>query len=403
MKEKILKIAVEHWNENFGGISALSIAHKISASHQDVLECFSILRDEDKGTLRENVTFCPITIKLDANSCGDAKEDGEVITTMFFPSKQILKQQFGMENKDYGTFLNRLHLGNSPLKFYYFDREVLNKYFNHLERYHISDDVIGGQILTKSEYYLSLSEDKRGENTFALIRYGNRKLVNSSLVNSSLAIAVTLHELSELSSKEQKHWEHHEVDEPIFLDSDHDFEKHIRQNFGAEFVEHEDPLTGIIDKIGSINELFNDVVLFKNTKNDYLKYPVINTKKSYFEAHQELYKLIGTDSLNKVLIMHTLKNNLEKSADDLIDNKTKREKSLNELFGILFENIGTSEQKLIKDAWNKVRNPRVKSAHGITKPTLQENDYIMQFRDDCEMLLKAFEIIEKEILKIPKM
>ena len=397
MKEKILKIAVKHWNENFGGISALSIAHKISASHQDILECFSILRDEGKGTLRENVTLCPITIKLDANSFDNITEEGEVITTMFFPSKQILKQRFEMENKDYGTFLNRLHLGNSQVKLYYFDLEVLNKYFDHLERYHISDDVIGGHIFTKDEYYLSLPEDKRGENTFAQIRYGKRKLVNSSL-----AIAVILHDLSELPLKEQYHWVHHEIDEPIFLDIDYDFEKHIRQNFGAEFIDHEDPLTGIIEKIESINKLFNNAKLFKNIKNDYIKYPVTNTEKSYLEAHQELYKLISTDSLNKNLIIDLLQNNLKKSADDLIDNKTKRKKSLNELFYTLFENDDIDEQTLIKSAWKKIRDPRVKSAHVITKPILQENDYIMQFRGDCEMLLEAFEIIEKEILKILK-
>lgn len=308
-----------------------------------------------------------------------------------------LKQQFEMENQDYGMFSNSLYFGNSQIKPYYFDLEVLNKYFDHLERYNISDDIIGGQILTKDEYYLSLPEDKRGENTFEKIRYGKRKLVNNSL-----AISVILHDLSELPVKEQKHWEHHEIDEPIFLNIDPDFEKHLRQNFGAESLDHEDPLTGIIEKIESINKLFDDAKLFRNTKNDYLKYPVINTKKSYIEAHQELYKLIGTDSLNKKLIMCILNNNLKKSADDLVNNRTKKEKSLNELFQTLFENADAGEQKLIKNAWKNVRDPRVENAHKTTKPILQENDYIMQFRGDCEMLLEAFEIIYKEILKILK-
>ena len=80
-----------------------------------------------------------------------------------------------------------------------------------------------------------------------------------------MAIAVTLHELSELSSKEQKYWDYYEIDEPIFLDVDHDFEKHNRQHFGAEFIDHEDPLTRIIEKIESINELFDNRKLFNNT------------------------------------------------------------------------------------------------------------------------------------------
>lgn len=395
MKEKILKIAIKHWKENFSGISALSITQKISVSHQEVLECFSILRDEGKGTLRENVKLHPISIKLDATGFGDIKREEEVITTMFFPSKQILKQQFEMENKDYGTFLNRLHLGNSQIKLYYFNPEVLDKYFNHLEQYHISDDVIGGYILTKDEYYFSLPEDKRDENPFGQIRYGKRKLVNSSL-----AIAVILYDLSELPLKEQKHWEYHEIDEPIFLDIDHDFEKHIRQNFGAEFIDHEDPLTRIIEKIEFINSLFNNEKLFRNVKNDYLKYPVINTEKSYFEAHKELYKLIGPDSLNKDLIKDILLNNLNKKDEDLINTKTQREKGPKNLFEMIFEKIEMEELELIKNALRKVHESRVESVHKITKPTLQENDYIKQFRDDCEILLEAFEIIEKELLKI---
>ena len=241
MKEQILKIAVKDWKENFGGISALSIAKKLSVSHQEVLECFSTLKDEGKCTLRENVKLHPISIKLDAKGCGDIKEEGEVITTMFFPSKQILKQQFEMENKDYGTFLNRLHLGNSQIKLYYFDPEVLSKYFNHPERYHISDDIIGGYILTKDEYYFSLPSDKRDENIFAQIRYGKRKLVSSSI-----AIAVILHDLSELPLNEQKYWESYEIDKPIFSNVDHDFEKYISQNFEAKFVDYEDPLTNYL-------------------------------------------------------------------------------------------------------------------------------------------------------------
>lgn len=395
MKEKILKIAVKQWNKNLGGISALFIAEDISVSHQEVLECFNTLSAEGKGTLRENVTLDQFSIKYDGNSYGDMKEEGEVLTTIFFPSKQILKQQFEMENKNYGTFLNRLHLGNSRIELYYFDSEVLSTYFNHVERYDIIDNVIGGYILTNSEYYLSLPEDKRDENTFAVIRYGRRKLVNGSF-----AIATTLYDLSELPLKEQKHWEYHEIDDPIFLEIDYNFGKHIQQNFAAEFIDNGDPLIKIIEKIEYINSLFNGVNLFKNVKNDYLKYPVINTEKVYCDVHTELYKLISADSLNKKLMKSILINNLGYECADLKDPNTKQYKGSNNLFKMIFKNVGLNDKNIIDNAFEKIKAGRVEGAHKVTQPALQENNYIKQFIDDCENLLKAFKIIEKELVNI---
>lgn len=113
-----------------------------------------------------------------------------------------------------------------------------------------------------------------------------------------------------------------------------------------------------------------------------------------------MYKLIGPDSLNKDLIKDILLENLEKKDDDLIHRKSQREKGTNELFKMIFEDIGIENRELIKNAWNKVKISRVESSHKITLPTIQEKDYIQQFREDCEILLKAFEIIEKELSMI---
>ena len=245
MKEKILEIAVQYWNEKFGGISALHIAQTWTISHQEILQYFHILRNEGKGTIRENVKLYPISFGKKGTIA-----EGEVVTAVFFPSKEILKKQFEIENKDYSPFLNRLHQGNSRIKHYYFILEVLDKYFRHPEQYYIHDDVIGGYISTKDEYYLSFPENTRDENTFALIRYGKRKLADDSVV-----IAVILYDLSELPLKEQKYWEYYEIDHPDFSTIDNDFENYIRQKFEAEFVDYEDPLSNIVEKIESINRL----------------------------------------------------------------------------------------------------------------------------------------------------
>lgn len=395
MKEKILEIAVQYWNENFGGISALHIAQTWTISHQEVLQYFHILRNEGKGTIRENVKLYPISFRLGKTGNIVTEEEGEVVTAVFFPSKEILKKQFEIENKDYSPFLNRLHQGNNRIEHYYFEYEVLNKYFSYPDRYDIHDEVIGGIILTKDKYYLSLPENIRKENTFALIRYGKRKLADGSVV-----IAIILYDLSELPLKEQKHWESYEIDHPDFSTIDNDFENYIRQQFEAEFIDYEDPLSNIVEKIESVNRLFDNEKLFRNVENLYLRYPTINTEKAYNDMHNELYKLIGTDSLNKKLIKNILLQNLGKTDDDLIHTENQREKGIGALFEMIFENLETHDQELIKKAWHVVKTGRVGSAHKITQPTLPHKDFIKQFRDDCAVLLKAFTIVEKELIKI---
>jgi len=152
MKRKILSVAVQHWKENFAGVSALDVAEKLRISHKEALGYIHILRGEGKGTLHENVKLGRISFTFDDNGKLIKEEKGEVVTAVFFPSKEVLKRQFEIDNKDYGAFSNRLHQGDSQTKHCYFGLEVLTKYLNHPERYDIQDDVIGGHILTKDEY-----------------------------------------------------------------------------------------------------------------------------------------------------------------------------------------------------------------------------------------------------------
>ncbi len=398
-KEKILSIAIAHWKEEFAGISALVISEKICISHEDALRYIYILRDEGKGTLNENVKLGRISLRLDnKGNLIKAKGEEEVVTAVFSPSKAILKKQFEIENKDYGAFLNRLHQGDSRLKHYYFDLEVLNKYFYHPERYDIQDDVIGGCISTKYEHYCSLPEDTRDKNKFAQIRYGKRKLADGSV-----CVAVIIWDLSGLPLREQKHWEACEIQAPNFSANDSDFEKYIRQNFEAEFIEHGDPLGKISERIKSINglcsALYNEK-LFRNAESDYLRYPSVNTEKAYNDAHTELYKLISSDSLNKKSIKHILLESLGKKDSDLIHQISQREKGTLELFRMIFENLPAEDQESIKNTWHVIGSAREESVHKIAQPALPQKNFIKQFRDDCILLLEALTIIEKELTRI---
>jgi len=396
MKERILRIAVQHWKRNFAGISALDIAEKLCISHEDALRYIYILRDEGKGTLNEYVKLGRISLRVDDEGNLIKEEKEEAVTTVFFPSKEILKKQFEIENKNYGAFLNRLHQGDSQLEHCYFGLEVLNKYLNHPEQYDIQDDVIGEHILTGDKYYSSLPEDTRDENTFTQIRYGKRKLADGSV-----SIAVILRDLSGLPLKEQEYWESYEIDNPNFSTSDTDFEKYIRQNFGAEFIDHGDPLRKSIERLSSINRLFGgNARLFRNVGSVHLRYPCINMEKAYNDAHEELYKLIGPNSLNKELIKRILLRLLGKEDDDLVHKESQREKGENELFRMIFENLEAADQKSIKTAWDIVDRAREKNAHEITQPALPQKDFIKQFKDDCTVLLGALTVVEEELRRI---
>jgi hypothetical protein len=184
MKEEILSIAVQYWKENFAGISAWEVAKRLGIGHQKALRYIYSLRDEGKGSLNENVELYPVSFGVDRENNFVMGKERRVVTAAFFPSKGILKEQFEIEHKDYGAFLNRLHQGDIQIEHCYFELEVLNKYLNHQEQYDIEDDVIGGHILTKDEYYFSLPEDTRDEHGFVQIRYGKGKSVEGSVVIS---------------------------------------------------------------------------------------------------------------------------------------------------------------------------------------------------------------------------
>jgi hypothetical protein len=397
VKTKIVRVAVDLWKQRFVGISSLDIARVLKIPHSVILRHLFALEREGKGTLRRNVAVSPITISMRGRKdCNLVWKTGrKVNTAIFFPSREVLKRDLEARGQGYGPFSNRLYLGHSQVERCYFDLEVVAKYFNHTERYRIDDDVIGGCIMTKDDYYFSLPEKSRDESTFGRIRYGKRKLAD----NSS-AVAVPLCDLAKLPLAEQKYWEAHEIATPSFASRDRDFEKHRRESFGGEFVNHEDPLSGVLEKAASINKLFKGKDLLQNTQNDYLRYPSTNTRKAYADAHVELYKIIGPDSLNKELIKCILTRKLGKSKEELLHKKSRREKGTTDLFMLIFEPLGTAKQDEVEKAWSVVKQGRIEGAHKVIQASLPEDNYRDRFRHDCEVLLRALEIVEKELSNV---
>lgn len=280
-----------------------------------------------------------------------------------------------------GIYANRLHKGDSPIESYYFDQEVLQRYFNHPEQYSIEDGMTGGSILTKDEYYFSLPEESRDIKTFAQIRYGKRRLKDGSIVVTVIAI-----DLARLPYKEQQYWTSYEIKNPQFAEKDEAFEAYFRSQFLAEFVSYEDPLYQIYGIVKDINDIFirlEGAKLFKNDReNPYLRYPITNTLKAYQEAHKELFKLIGSDALDKDVLFRLLKNRLG-IKEKVLKNSEGKIKGSWALLKVLIEKTPGATFDPLKEC----QEARVKDAHIIEKARLPNMDFRQKFQDDCRRIL----------------
>lgn len=305
-RSNILNYIVKQWKQNFVGTSALELADVFRLTRGEVTRRLKILVSHGTVHLRSARLGQPTEFreyKTDNRGIIRFPENWEMVDTIIaFPERHVLVEVFNKEGKDYGVFTNRLHRGDSQLSHYYFRPDVLDRYLRHQEHYHIHDDVIGGQIMTNDTYYFSLAENRRTIETFTKIEYGKRRLKQGNA-----AIAVIAKDLSDLPYQEQQYWASCEIKTPQFVKKYEEFAKYWLQSFEAQFVNNEDPLQEIYNVVRSINDLVGDKLFQRTSDNPYLRYPVHNTKQAYQNAHKELYKLLGPDSLNQSLLLDVLR------------------------------------------------------------------------------------------------
>jgi hypothetical protein len=92
LKKRILDYAIDQWSRHFTGVSAISIAEELSCSHEEVLSVFTEFEREKKGSLREDVKLYQISISLE--KLVSLEERQEIVTSIFFPSKELLTEYF---------------------------------------------------------------------------------------------------------------------------------------------------------------------------------------------------------------------------------------------------------------------------------------------------------------------
>ena len=361
MKDKILNEVILYWKKKFAGIGSQQLSPLIGLSHTSTIDKLKELATEGVLNLQE----------------------GYSDTLIAFPSRGILEQVFKEEQADYGVFTNRLHMGDSQLKHYYFKEEVLGKYLRSPDLYKIHDDIVCGTIMARDIYY---SIHKNGEDIepFGQIRYGKRVLKDGSL-----AIAVILWDLSELPKTGQYHWASNEILNPEFAPTDEGYENYLKQNFGGERVNYEDPLCMIYNTVRSINEVLGQKLFRHDSGNPYLRYLVLNNEKEYQKAHTELFKVIGRDSLNKSVLLRILREQVQIQEDELLD-ENRESKGQWALFKVLITHI----PNVSFAPFQECHDARAADTHKVTEAALPKEDLTKKFRRDCLYMLEGLKRLQ---------
>jgi len=291
-----------------------------------------------------------------------------------------------------GPFRDRLESGHHPYGLAFFDAQVLAKYRDQQERYDFDDDAVSGWVATKDEYYFSLPEDTRDDETLAQVRYGQRQLATGGP-----AIGAVLRDLADLPYKEQLYWRSHELDQPVFAEDDPSFHKFLRQNYGGEFVDHQDPIDMIYDTIQGINLLFAPEAVFQvDIPNPYLQYPVINSRRAYNDAHKELCKVIGLDWHEK-LSASVLERLLTQLGQPMPIHK--REGSWSKFKRLVAALLPEQHDDVLSPLEN-CRTARQQASHVVEQPQLTTTDLRERFKTDCAEVADSLALIHAALERI---
>lgn len=294
IRSKVLREAVSYWKEHFKGVGALELADSLGLSHGRVLSILRNLETRGLGSCRPIGPGQRILVEMAADGGARLRGQPSPASVIFFPDQKVLQEEFSRAGVDHGPYSNLLHLGESQLALRYFKHEVLATYSEQQDKYYFEDSATGGWIGTRDQYYFSLEGEGKRSEAVGQVRYGKR-----CLRDGRIAVAAIVNDLASLPSSEQRFWESREIRDPTFADEDPDFDAFVRQVYGGEWLDEEDPIDAVYGAVRLVNEAAVPHTVFRQEKpNPYLRYPVFNNRRAYSAAHKELQKVAGTDNLD---------------------------------------------------------------------------------------------------------
>lgn len=386
--EKILDIAIEYWLVHHSGISGLRLAGQLDIDNQLVMQELELMEELGVGSLNRNAKFgSPMIIVSDAPPTIDVGGDETYVTHVFFPDKHILRDYFynNLVKKNFPEYVARLHMGDSPYDLVFFSLEVLSKYQDHPEKYIIDDSLSGGNISTTTNE----------EENYLHVTFGKRKLGNDEI-----SICACIKDLSLMGTKEQLYWHSFELTNPDFSLTDPHFEAFVARYYGGSWDDFTDLLGGITMVLESINSKFGEMKMFRKIANPHLSIPTANTLKQFIDCCSELFKIVGTDSLNSKVLKQCLSGWYNYGEEDFIHSESGRPKSSLQLFQMLDGQVNGCSilQGLIKE----IGSYRMDADHRILDPTEDSTNYVAKFNELCERLLEALKNFDMRIQQIQK-
>ncbi len=336
----VLAAAIEHWNREYTGVSSQLIASRLQVENDSVLDAFKRLE-----------------------SRGNGKSQGNI----FFPSQQILDDIYyssDLPRKNTPEYKARLHRGGNQVELFYFGIGVLAKYFAQPELYRVEDSLSGGKI--------SVGDDERITVSYLSVRYGKR-----ILSDGDTAIAAILKDLSCMGDDEQRYWHSFELSNPQFRSFDREFYAFISRTYAGVWIDTSNPLQRISQLLESINSSCTYGSLFTRTENPHLSIPVLNTRKSFCSSCQELFKLVGPDSISLKNLKKLMVTDYGFEETSFVNSDSGRPKS--GLMLLLSLESSFSDSIGLVEKIDEIRSFRVEGAHKIASVNYESDNYVERF------------------------
>lgn len=372
----VLASTVSSWFQSFGGTSALDVARALSLDHDLVMRTFEALVATNHGSMNQNVVLCQVSFDPEDIAAGFNYEP--VVTHIFFPSKQALREAFyssDLAQRGLPEYATRLHLGASQIGLAYFDEELLARYLDHPELYEINDSLAGGNISSLS----STPEDR-----YLYVRYGKCRLKSRNI-----AVTAICKDLSDMGKSEQRYWHAHELVAPALDKSDSHFQNFLARTYEGEFVDFEDPISRLRDAIVAANRAMEPNTLFDKLDNVHLRLPVEQTYKSYCDAASELYKIVGPDNVSQTALKKLLTDDFALPPESLKHAESQRPLSTIQLLEVIEKHL--ESPALLTGRIRALAQLRVAADHKVLEPDPATRSYSRDFAGLCTELSDALE------------
>jgi len=374
--QAVLASAVGGWFKNFAGTSALDVARDLSLDHSLVMRAFEELVETGQGSINADVTLYQVSFDPQNIAAGFKHEP--VVTHIFFPSKQSLRDAFyssGLPQRRLSEYTTRLHLGAQQIGLAYFAEEVLARYLDHPELYEINDSLAGGDISA-----LSNTPDDR----YLYVRYGKCRLRSGNI-----AITAIFKDLSDMGPSEQRYWHSFEIDAPDIDESDAHFQNFLARTYEGTFVDFEDPITRLLEGVTAVNNALGPIRLFAKSQNAHLSLPVAQTYKSHCDACSELYKIVGPDNLAQSTLKDILTKDFGMNPEDFRHAESGRPLSALQLLSLLEENLKVPG--LLTNLLRPLSQLRVEADHKVLEVESETRSYSREFAEMCNELAASLE------------